>query len=65
MHVKMLDGKFKGEIRDLRNDVAMELMAAGRAARPYDDVPTRAAAAVAQAPKAAVNAAPAKKKAGR
>jgi hypothetical protein len=40
MYVRMLDGQHAGEIRDLRNDVALEFLLQGRVGRAFDDVPT-------------------------
>jgi hypothetical protein len=37
MFVRMLDGPFAGEIKDLRNDVALEFMAQKRAENPFKD----------------------------
>lgn len=39
MYVKMLDGRFAGEIKDLRPDVALEWIRQGKAARAFDEIP--------------------------
>jgi hypothetical protein len=44
MWVKMLDGRFAGEVRDLRSDVAMEFIRQKRAERAFADPEPIAAA---------------------
>lgn len=42
MYVKMIDGRFAGEVKDLRSDVALEFLRQGRAVRAFADAPPRA-----------------------
>ena len=37
MFVKMLDGRFAGEVKDLRSDVALEFIRQKRAERAFQD----------------------------
>jgi hypothetical protein len=37
MYIRFLDGPFKGQIKDVANGAAVELLRAGRAENPYID----------------------------
>ena len=37
MYIRFLDGPFKGQIKDMANGAAVELLRAGRAENPYLD----------------------------
>ena len=45
MYVKMLNGKFTGEVKDLRSDVALEFIRRGEAERAFQDPPAVVAVA--------------------
>jgi len=49
MYVKVLQGRFKGEVRELSNDVALDMIKLGRVGRAFQD---EAAPAVVAAPAA-------------
>lgn len=44
MRARMRDGKYNGEIRELRKDVALELLALGRVELPEDEKADKASA---------------------
>jgi hypothetical protein len=37
MYVRVLTGRYAGEIRDIRSDAAKQMLADGRATDPYDE----------------------------
>lgn len=45
MYIRLLYGRDKGEIRDIENETAIELMKQGRAENPYIDKPAPVIAA--------------------
>ena len=49
MYVKMLDGRFAGEVKDLRDDVALEFIRQKRAERAFQDSPATVRAVAAAA----------------
>lgn len=49
MYVRMLDGPFAGELRNLRSDVALEFIRDKRAARAFEDTAPAAPAIAAAA----------------
>jgi hypothetical protein len=56
MYIKMLDGRFAGQVRDIENGTALELLACGRAAKAFTETPKAPVAEVAASSSTAIAA---------